>query len=126
MTYNLIAKNIGVDSGTILLSDVDFYGKDHKPIERKYQKVFRVEPGCYNVEWKIDNTFDGTVDGIGVVNITSGKLVVSDPCYIVEESKWDELLEMTNYFEKEPEGTVVLNSMGGDGIYEVEMVLEKV
>ena len=126
MTYNLIARNIGVDSGTILLADKDFYGKYHKPIERKYQKVFRVEPGRYNVEWKIDDTFDGTVDGIGVVNITSGKFVVSDPCYIVEEDKWEELLETTNYFEKEPEGTVVLNSMGGDGIYKVEMVLEKV
>ena len=126
MTYNLIARNIGVDSGTILLADKDFYGSDHEEIGNKFQKVFRVEPGNYRVQWKIKTLFDGYVNGVGEVNITSGKLVVSDPCYIVPEDKWDKLLEDTNYFKSEPKGTVVLDKMGGDGIYKVEMVLEKV
>ena len=126
MTYNLVARNIGVDSGTILLADKDFYGVDHKEIGKKYQKVFKVEPGNYKVQWKIKDTFDGDVEGVGEVNITSGKLVVSDPCYIVPEDKWDELLKTTNYFLKKPEGTIVLNRMGGDGVYKVEMILEKV
>ncbi len=127
MTYNLVAKNIGVDSGTILLADKDFYGADQNPIEKKFQKVFRVEPGLYNVKWNIDDTMMGDVSGDGEINITSGKLVVSDPCYIIStDEEWDKLLENTNYFKKEPKGTVVVDKMGGDGIYNVEMVLERV
>jgi hypothetical protein len=121
-----VARDIGVDSGTILLSDIDFYGKDHQPIEKRFQKVFKVDPGRYKVSWNIDNTFDGKIEGEGVINITSGKLVVSDPCYIAAEDKWDDLLEATKYFENAPDGTIVLNRMGGDGIYNVEMVLEKI
>lgn len=121
-----VARDIGVDSGTILLSDIDFYGKDHQPIEKRFQKVFKVDPCRYKVSWNIDNTFDGKIEGEGVINITSGKLVVSDPCYIVAEDKLDDLLEATKYFENAPDGTIVLNQMGGDGIYDVEMVLEKI
>jgi len=126
MTYHFVARNIGVDSGTIFLADKNFYGFGRKLIGKKYQKVFTVEPGNYKVQWKIKTLFDGYVDGVGEVNITSGKLVVSDPCYIVPEDKWDKLLEDTNYFKNEPDGTIVLDKMGGDGIYNVEMVLEKI
>lgn len=127
MTYHFVAKNIGVDSGTILLADKDFYGADHEEIGKKFQKVFKVEPGNYKVKWNIVDTLDGDVEGEGVVNITSGKLVVSDPCYIITtDEEWEKLLETTNYFKKEPKGTVVLDSMGGDGIYDVEMILEKI
>ncbi len=127
MTYNLVAKNIGVDSGTILLADKDFYGADHEELGKKFQKVFRVEPGVYKVKWNIDDTMMGDVSGDGEINITSGKLVVSDPCYIIStDEEWDKLLENTNYFKKEPKGTVVVDKMGGDGIYDVEMVLERV
>jgi hypothetical protein len=126
MTYHFVARNIGVDSGIILLADKDFYGADQNSIEKRFQKVFKVEPGNYKVQWKTKTLFDGYVDGVGEVNITSGKLVVSDPCYIVSEDKWDKLMEDTNYFKNEPNGTVVLDKMGGDGVYNVEMVLEKV
>lgn len=127
MTYRFVAKNIGVDSGTILLADKDFYGIDHEEIGKKFQKVFLVEPGKYNVKWNIYDTLDGDVEGEGIINITSGKLVVSDPCYIVPTDEgWDKLLEITNYFRKSPEGTVVVDKMGGDGTYDVEMVLEKI
>ena len=126
MTYNFVAKNIGVDSGVILLSDEDFYGKEHQQIEKRFQKVFKVARGKYKVDWKINNTMMGDLEGFGEVNITSGKLVVSDPCYIVPEEKWDGILKDTNYFQKETEGTMVLDSMGGDGCYTVELVLEKI
>ena len=127
MTYHFVAKNIGVDSGTILLSDIDFYGADKNLIGKRFQKVFCVEPGNYKVQWRIKTLFDGYVDGVGEVNIISGKLIVSDPCYIItDDNKWNEFLESTDYFKNVPEGTVVLNSMGGDGIYDVKMILEKV
>jgi hypothetical protein len=127
MTYHFVAKNIGVDSGTILLADKDFYGEDYKLTNKIYQKVFKVEPGNYKVQWKIKTLFDGHINGVGNINITSGKLVVSDPGYIItEDDKWDELLKTTNYFEKEPVGTVILNKMGGDGIYNVDMILEMI
>jgi hypothetical protein len=126
MTYNLVAKHIGVDSGTILLADKDFYGKDHQSIGRQYQKMFAVEPGEYKLDWEIKTTFMGDIKGSGIINITSGRFVVSDPCYIVAEDDWDDLLTTTNYFENAPEGTIVLNRMGGDGIYDVGIVLEKI
>ena len=127
MTYHFVAKNIGVDSGTILLADKDFYDADQKAIEKKFQKVFRVERGLYKVKWNINKTMMGDVSGDGEINITSGKLVVSDPCYIIPtDEEWDKLLETTNYFKKEPEGTVVVDKMGGDGVYDVEMFLERV
>ena len=126
MKYDLIAKDIGVDAGLILLADKDYYGKDHESIGRKFQKTFKVEPGYYKVHWNIDETMMGPVGGEGIICVTSGKLVVSDPCYIVKEENWMPLLEETKYFEKAPEGTVVLDKMGGDGLYDVEIVLESI
>jgi hypothetical protein len=126
MTYHFVARNIGVDSGIILLADKDFYGFGRKLIGKRYQKIFNVEPGVYEIKWNINKTMKGDIEGVGTINITSGKFVVSDPCYIVSEDKWDKLMEDTNYFKNEPKGTVVLDETGGDGVYKVEMVLEKV
>jgi len=116
----LIAKGIGVDSGMILISDFDYYGKDHEPIEEKFQEIFDVTPGYYKINWKIKNTWEGTVSGSGIVHITSGKLVVSDPCYIINENKWLAFCEEVEE-KKHIENAVLLDSMGGDGIYEVEI-----
>ena len=126
MEYNFVANNIAVDAGLILISDKDYYGDSHEPIGRNYQKTFIVKPGKYNLRWKIENTWNGDVEGEGIVNVTSGKLIVSDPCYIIKDDEWIPTLEKTNYFENEPEGTVVLDSMGGDGTYDVEIQMERV
>jgi hypothetical protein len=119
----LIARGIGVDSGMILISDLDYYGKDHEPIEERFQKVFDVVPGHYKINWKIGKTFDGAVSGSGVVRITSGKLVVSDPCYIINDSKWLPFCEEVEK-NKRLENAVLLDSMGGDGIYDVDIGIE--
>ncbi|MFA5150810.1 MAG: hypothetical protein WC433_07960 [Candidatus Omnitrophota bacterium] len=120
----LIAKGIGVDSGMILISDFDYYGKDHEPIEEKFQEIFDVTPGYYKINWKIKNTWEGTVSGSGVINITSGKLVVSDPCYIIDDSKW---LAFCGEVEKNKclVNAVLLDSMGGDGVYDVEIGIKR-
>ena len=116
----LIARGIGVDSAMILISDLDYYGKDYEPIEERLQKVFNVTPGHYKINWKIRNTWEGTVSGSGIVNITSGKLVVSDPCYIIREDKWLPFCEEVEK-NKRLENAVLLDTMGGDGIYDVEI-----
>lgn len=119
----LITKGIGVDSAMILISDLDYYGKDHEPIEEKFQEIFDVAPGHYKINWKIKNTREGTARGNGVINIASGKLVVSDPCYIINENKWLAFCEEVEK-NKHVENAVLLDSMGGDGIYDVEIRIE--
>ena len=108
----------------ILISDLDYYGKDHEPIEERFQEVFDVAQGHYKINWKIKNTWEGTVSGSGIVRVTSGKLVVSDPCYIINDSKW---LPFCEEVEKNKclENAVLLDSMGGDGIYDVEIKIER-
>ena len=120
----LIAKQIGVDSGMILISDIAYYGKNHEPIGEKFQEVFDVAPGHYKINWKIKNTWEGTVSGSGIVHITSGKLVVSDPCYIINENNWLAFCEEVEK-NKHIENAVLLDSMGGDGIYDVEIKIER-
>jgi hypothetical protein len=119
----LIARGIGVDSGMMLISDLAYYEKDHEPIGKRFQEVFDVAPGHYKINWKIKNTFDGAVSGSGVVHITSGKLVVSDPCYIIHEDKWLAFCEEVEK-NKRLKNAVLLDSMGGDGIYDVEIKIE--
>jgi hypothetical protein len=109
----LIARGIGVDSGMILISDINYYGKNHEPIEENFQ-------GYYKINWKVENTFNGKIFGSGMVHITSGKLVVSDPCYIINDIEW---FVFCDEVEKNKciKNAVLLDSMGGDGIYDVEI-----
>jgi len=126
MNKVLTAKGIGVDSGMILISDRDYYGKKVELNFRKFQKAFNVKPGYYRINWKIDGTWRGDVSGSGIVSITSGKLVVSDPCYIIEDdNKWSEFCKEA--LEKRcVENAILLDTMGGDGIYDVEIAIESV
>lgn len=125
---------VGVDAGIILIADYDFYRKYHGRIEtgNRDVKKIKLNNGKYYVSWGIPNTWHGNVAGTGVLKVTSGLVVVSDPCYVVgnalsgdkKYAEWDKVLEDTNMFKKVPSGTVLLDKMGGDGRYTVTVVFD--
>lgn len=123
---NIVARKIGVDAGIILISDRSFYEKygNKTGVSPDCYKTFKVANGSYKVSWNIKNTWNGNVSGSGIVNISSGVLCVSDPCYLTED--WDAFLKDTKTGCQEPEGTVLCDSMGGDGEYTVHITLEPV
>ena len=127
----LVADNVGVDSGTIFISDIDFYKKQgereasNEECSPDLIQTFDIEKGVYNIKWKMPNTWNGDVEGTGIVNITSGKLVVADPCYLISEERWSPLLDETDYFKKPMDGIVILDKHGGDGGFIVEIELIK-
>ena len=120
---NLIARGIGVDSGTIAICD----RKNRKNLQ-SYQKVFKVPNGTYYVKWVMPDTWNGVVRGSGILKITTGEVVVSDPCYLSEYEDHDEWLRFLNkydYFKKTVPGWVILDKHGGDGEFVVEIELTK-
>jgi len=124
----LVAKGISVDSGTIAIMD-ECNCTNAKYDDEKLNslgKVFAVSNGGYNVKWRMPNTWNGKVSGEGMVMITSGTLVVIDPCYVTSANKWSELLKDTDFLKSPPVGWVILDQHGGDGEFTVEITLEKI
>lgn len=125
----LEAKGICVDSGMIVVSDlINFrpYLNQKKQRSRNIGllKLFKIPKGKYFVDWRIKNSHNGTIEGAECLVIKSGKVVITDPCYLVASDKWDLWMDNTNMGERNP-GAFVLNEMGGDGCYNVELKLEK-
>jgi hypothetical protein len=127
-----IAKNISVDAGLIMITDPSFYKKwDGTISDDKYlYKTYKVKNGDYKVHWSIKNTWNGPVEGDGILKITSGIMMVSDPCYHFHEHNgkdvWMDLLNATNYLNDEQDGCVTLDKMGGDGGYDVRIEMEEI
>ena len=147
------AEGIGVDSGCIIVCDLDYLkklkqGYCNKEIEL-FGKIFTVPKGKYKVDYRIpdcsqseygddidDNNFDDICSGENEpLDIKSGKLVVIDPCYTIGKDKdgehiddnWQSWLVDTNYGHEIPHGKgFIIDSMGGDGCYEVELELKKI
>ena len=131
----LTATNIGVDAGLILICDYN-YLKDKNPTKsdlkelKRLGKTFTVKNGSYKVSWSIYNTWNGDIHGTEHLDITSGKVIVVDPCYVLQngnQERWMKWLE-ENDFGRDVSCTnaFILDKMGGDGCYNVTMNLEKV
>ena len=134
---NLIAKNIGVDSGMIILADAKLAEIE---MPKGLATMFFIPNGLYKVSYKIDGTWKGDITGEGTVKIESGKLMVCDPCYVIgqttsKKNYWLEFLKkiyLKEDYDKQnkeylkEKGFTLIDSMGGDGIYEVSIQLEKV
>lgn len=126
---NKIANNICVDAGVILISDESFYEKwNGKVLDENNElfKKFKLENGQYLIKWAINKTWNGKVSGEGFINIDSGIVIVSDPCYHFERDDWMKLLSSTDYLKSMPEGVMILDSMGGDGEYNVRINFRKI
>jgi len=122
-----LVKDVGVDAGMILICDLDYYKKyEEEPfIDNKISKAFIIKNGTYKTDWEIPKTWDGPIDGSGIIRITSSVIVVSDPCYVLKDG-WDKWLEVTNFGLYADDNTILINSMGGDGNYDVHLNIERV
>lgn len=125
--------NVGVDSGTIFIGDVEALkeaGADREGWEADEKNIFEVKPGEYEASYVIPDTWNGRVENKGKVTITSGRMLVADPCYSFshETKSWKNLLDRTNYFRKADPipGAIIEDGMGGDGSYKVNITLRKV
>jgi hypothetical protein len=116
--------HIGVDAGIIAIADRDFYREYKGRVSEDYSKLGKkitLPIGKYNVDWSIANTWRGNVSGRGKLYVTSGEVLVCDPCYVIRNySEWDRILKETDFLRKPPTGILVLDKMGGDGEYTVE------
>lgn len=116
----VIANGVYVDAGIIVMVDADHF-KGNKTKAKSflyYKKTFA--PGRYKVKWEIHKTWNGDISGEGEIVLTSGHLVVTDPCYHVDSEKWHDWL---NKNDGEVSDGVYIDSMGGDGLYRVYVTL---
>jgi hypothetical protein len=123
---------VGVDAGLIMICDKDFYKNYNYTEDKRLSKEFKLEPGVYDVKWRISESWNGDVSGEGVLDVSSGNVIISDPCYCIggisdgfNDDAWGRILDETNYLNSPPSGTVVLDKMGGDGTYTVQVGFEK-
>lgn len=122
---DLVFHKTPVDSGCIMLADPSHY----KDWEGKYGPTHEVSVpnGDYIAEWFMPVSWleENANPTKQPLKITTGKLWVSDPCYIVNDFKWRRYLETYGYaFEKVPRGVIAINT-GGDGKFTVIVQLWK-
>ena len=118
--YKFQAMGIGVDSGTIAIMDV----KNCEVSEYEDEGyTFKALNGIYSVKWKIGDSWNGVVAGKGKLIVSTGKIVVVDPCYVIRDENWHHLLNSTDYLRDPPEGWVILDKHGGDGCFNVDVQL---
>lgn len=120
----MMVYNIPVDAGIIIIVDKLWFNqhKDCTPRDDSYNEI-EVEKGEYKVKWSIDDTWNGAVSGKGFLKVESGTVIVGDPCYWFDDN-WHKILVDTDMFESETDW-VLLDSMGGDGVYDVEVEFEE-
>jgi len=125
-------KNVGVDAGAILICDENFYKQYNYKFDESLSYKKELENGMYRCHWCIDNTWNGNVYGDGYLKVETGVIIISDPCYCIKQENsndydsWGRILDITDCLQHEPNGTVLLNSMGGDGEYNVKITLYKI
>lgn len=128
------ALKVGVDSGLLMIADLDFFKKYNLLLSGiNKENLFEIKSpkGLYVLNWSIENTWNGDITGEGEIRITSNKIIVSDPCYLIKDDKWNEFLEDHFITKKDqyrminPFDAILINRMGGDGEYKVDFTIKK-
>lgn len=119
----LKVENIGVDAGMIMICDKIYY----RYRDELLGQVIKVPNGRYKVNWRIRDTWNGDIKGRNEdLDVISGEIMVSDPCYQIDDNEWQDWLDKTDFGNDTREGTFIIDSMGGDGSYDLELKLEKI
>jgi len=134
----IVATGIGVDAGMIIVADMDYLKTVKSPNVAELERlgeIFEVPNGKYKVSWEIPNSdYGGEEDnemiceGDGAIEVTSGKIFVCDPCYCIatEGGDWGEWLNENHFGDTlDNDNAFIINSMGGDGCYEVRFNLAR-
>lgn len=136
----IIAENIGVDAGMIMVADLSYLETCPSPdVSKLYRlgEAYEVPNGKYMISWKIKETWHGKISGEKEINITSGKLIIVDPCYVIGQAKHDDWIKWLkdNLSDKnnpnsdivpQSDKAFIIQEMGGDGCYKVELKLKKI
>jgi hypothetical protein len=133
---NITVNYVSVDSGIIIITDVDAVERN-LDTETIAEHVFSVPIGDYKVEYVIPESWNGRCKGEGLLKVRTGKIVISDPCYIIESEQkhWEDWLRQVyinwdtsngitlNKLFLEDKGQIIIDTMGGDGEYTVHLTL---
>lgn len=125
------ARKICVDAGMIMIADLSFLktcpSTDKDQLDELGQ-IFKIPNGTYRIHWSIDDTYNGDVEGTQELKVTTGKVFVCDPCYIIgrKNNDWCDWLKKTNYCEEinDPRAFII-DEMGGDGSYDICLETEE-
>lgn len=117
------AREIAVDSGIIIICDKDYFKNQKKEVSSCLYEEFEVPLGKYICKWKMKETWNGEVSGEALLEVSSGKILVVDPCYMFDDDNWTDELNKTNYYKNPVEGTVILDKHGGDGFFDIYITL---
>ena len=126
-------RGVLVDAGLIMICDASYLdetGVPKKTPPSVKPKIITVPNGNYQVNWIIPKTWNGRIEGSETIEITSGKLLISDPCYVIGGEKhedWMKWLNDTAYGENlHSDKAFTISKMGGDGSYSVNLELEEI
>jgi len=115
--------DIHVDSGTILIGDVELL----KSLGLVDPKVTgRVKPGVYRIRLAVECWNNPDMDDILFADVPfpSGEVFIGDPCYFMPNDRWITLLKETNHLMDLPV-SVRLFGPGGDGRFPYRMSLAR-
>jgi len=118
-------EEIGVETGMIVIADPTTHylawGGKGNPTH-----VQPVENGTYEATWSMPKSWleENEKPTTQMLTVISGEIWVSDPCYVVLNSKWQKYLDEFDYGKKMPEGVICINT-GGDGSFPVNLKLAK-
>ena len=114
----LVELTVGVDAGCFAVCDASFiedYGGE-AVVDCLDSHVLKMEPGKYKVHLEIEDTWRGPLDQTFDIELRSGKVIVSDLCYMIKDpDTWDKLLRETNYLQNLVSPKCHVVETGGDG-----------
>ena len=119
--------NINVDAGLIMVCDVDYIKSVNK--EKSCGEYdYKLKPGKYSVSWSCGNTHRGRISGTDKLTVTSGMVVISDPCYVLLRDSQDGWCKWCDkYFDGKVKTVKAffIDSMGGDGCFKFTFNFKK-
>lgn len=135
----IVARHVGVDAGMIMVCDLSYLETCPSPDVSELNRLGRtyaVPNGKYIVSWKIEETWMGEISGTEEILITSEKLIIVDPCYVIGREKHEDWLKWlddnrkdkdncNSYIEIKSTKGFIIQEMRGNGIFKVELEFEK-
>lgn len=142
---------VGVDAGLIMIWDEDrFKDYDYQYKEKgEYHDCIlshklKIPKGEYRCVCKIEDIEDRMhhdyieIERTSILKVTSGNVIVSDPCYCIGVTRHTEIASDIDYWikflrendnilkgEEKENGYLLMGSFGGDGVYDLTLELQR-